>query len=97
MLSQAFVRQIYDIDPSLKDKVKYQQFDFHHYTSGNQFDSLKVLIAKVEKDVIEHSYFIENIQKKEVERLQNGVFRTNCLDSLDRTNVAQSKIGMFAL
>jgi hypothetical protein len=47
--------------------------------------------------VIEHGYFIENIQKKEVERLQNGVFRTNCLDSLDRTNVAQSKIGMFAL
>lgn len=29
--------------------------------------------------------------------MQRGVIRTNCLDSLDRTNVAQSKIGMVAL
>lgn len=29
--------------------------------------------------------------------MQLGVFRTNCLDSLDRTNVGQSKIGMVAL
>ena len=32
-----------------------------------------------------------------MEKLQTGVFRTNCLDSLDRTNVAQSKIGMVIL
>jgi hypothetical protein len=29
--------------------------------------------------------------------MQNGIIRTNCLDSLDRTNVAQSKIGMVVL
>ena len=29
--------------------------------------------------------------------MQNGVFRVNCLDSLDRTNVAQSKIAMTLL
>lgn len=34
---------------------------------------------------------------RSVESVQQGVFRTNCLDSLDRTNVAQSKLGMVAL
>lgn len=29
--------------------------------------------------------------------VQRGVIRTNCLDSLDRTNVAQSKVGMVVL
>ena len=34
---------------------------------------------------------------KSVESVQRGVFRTNCLDSLDRTNVAQSKIALVVL
>lgn len=29
--------------------------------------------------------------------MQKGVFRTNCLDCLDRTNVVQNKIGMNVL
>ena len=34
---------------------------------------------------------------KDVERLQNGVIRTNCIDCLDRTNVAQQMISMESL
>jgi hypothetical protein len=30
-------------------------------------------------------------------KLQRGVIRTNCIDSLDRTNDAQELIGYFAL
>lgn len=69
VLSNAYVRQVYDADPDYKDKIKYQQFDFHHYTSGNNFDSLKVLVSKMEKDIVEHGYFIENFAKREVEKL----------------------------
>lgn len=56
-----------------------------------------MLVAKVEKDLGEHHYFQEDIASKQVLTLQKGVFRTNCLDSLDRTNVGQGKIGLFIL
>ena len=46
---------------------------------------------------MKHGYFIENLAQKTVEAVQRGVIRTNCLDSLDRTNVAQSKIAMVSL
>jgi len=56
-----------------------------------------VLVQKVDKDAIEHGYFIENIKNRAVEKMQHGIIRTNCLDSLDRTNVAQGKIGLYVL
>ena len=46
------------------------------------------MVQKVEEDIVKHGYFIENVAKRQVEKLQQGVLRTNCLDSLDRTNVA---------
>ena len=55
------------------------------------------MIQKCDKDILKHGYFIENMAAKSVEAVQRGVIRTNCLDSLDRTNVAQSKIAMVAL
>ena len=91
------MRHVYNSLGSIKDKVKYQQYDFHHYTSGNNFDSLKVLVTKVDPDIEDHGYFQEELCLKQVMKLQKGVFRTNCLDSLDRTNVGQSKIGLYVL
>lgn len=38
------------------------------------------------------SYYSENLSEKCVMTTQKGVFRTNCLDCLDRTNLVQSKI-----
>jgi hypothetical protein len=67
ILSNAYVKHVYESE--IKDKIKYQQFDFHAYTKGNNFDSLKVLIQKVETDLLEHEYFIENIAKRSVEKL----------------------------
>ena len=34
---------------------------------------------------------------QDVERLQNGIIRTNCIDCLDRTNVAQQMICLESL
>lgn len=55
------------------------------------------MIQKVDDDILKHGYFVENLATKSVESVQMGVFRTNCLDSLDRTNVAQSKVSMVLL
>ena len=56
-----------------------------------------MLVTKVDPDIEDHGYFQEELCLKQVMKLQKGVFRTNCLDSLDRTNVGQSKIGLYVL
>jgi hypothetical protein len=94
-ITREYVRQVYESD--LKDNIKFLNFDFHHYCGGDKYQALKVMIQKIDQDLINHGYFVENINARSVESVQQGVFRTNCLDSLDRTNVAQSKLGMVAL
>lgn len=42
MLTKEFVRQVYESEN--KDRTKFLNFDFHHYTKGNQWEALKVLI-----------------------------------------------------
>jgi len=46
------------------------------------------MVHKVDKEIKDHVWLVEDVTRKAVERLQVGIIRTNCLDSLDRTNVA---------
>lgn len=55
------------------------------------------MISKLKVDLDLHGLFVENTSEKSVKKLQKGVIRTNCLDSLDRTNVGQAKIGIYML
>ena len=43
------------------------------------------------------SYFHLDSNKPEPVKLQTGVVRTNCMDNLDRTNVAQAAIAKWTL
>jgi len=45
ILTKEYVRQIYESE--FKDQLKFLHFDFHHYCSGDRYQSLKVLIGKV--------------------------------------------------
>lgn len=95
ILTKEFVRQLHECE--LKEKLRFQHFDFHGFCRGDKYDSLRVLVQKVELGIRDHGYFLEDQKTRKVQRLQAGVFRVNCLDSLDRTNVAQSKIGLTIL
>ena len=44
-----------------------------------------------------HRYFHWDPTRNEPYKLQNGVFRTNCMDNLDRTNVAQAAFAKWTL
>ena len=70
------------------EKLKFLNFDFHGFCGGDRYQALKVMIQKCDSEIMKHGYFIENLAQKTVEAVQRGVIRTNCLDSLDRTNVA---------
>ncbi|XP_022146568.1 phosphoinositide phosphatase SAC2 isoform X2 [Momordica charantia] len=50
-----------------------------------------------EKDVSNRAYANSILENHPVATFQNGVLRTNCIDCLDRTNVAQYAYGLVAL
>ncbi|WWC72748.1 uncharacterized protein I206_106712 [Kwoniella pini CBS 10737] len=98
-------------DPVIADKGHYLYFDFHHECRKLRFDKIQLLIDRLEPDLDKMGWYHSinptssqygnqpGAQEKEVTILskQGGIIRTNCMDCLDRTNVAQSALGRWAL
>ncbi|XP_049879957.1 phosphatidylinositol-3-phosphatase SAC1 isoform X2 [Pectinophora gossypiella] len=70
--------------------VRYEPFDFHAECRGMRYDRLNVLIDRISHEQTEFGYFMAN--GGSIMMQQTGVFRTNCVDCLDRTNVVQSML-----
>ncbi len=64
---------------------RYEAFDFHHECRNMNWQRLDVLVNRLSNDLHEFEYFMRGRVRKQ----QEGVFRTNCIDCLDRTNVVQ--------
>ena len=77
--------------------VNYTLFDFHSETRGDNFQRLNDLMTKIEKLLERFSFFVEDRFTRKTYQTQGGIFRSNCLDCLDRTNVTQTKISMLVL
>lgn len=79
-------------------RVGYFWFDFHKECRKMKYENLGKLVGHVEKELEQFSFFEMNITENYYQRsngavfqnIQRGVFRTNCIDNLDRTNVVQS-------
>ncbi|CAL1696347.1 unnamed protein product [Somion occarium] len=77
--------------------VRYEYFDFHNECKKLRWDRISVLIEKVEQDLVQYGYFHLDSSRDEPVKLQTGIVRTNCMDNLDRTNVAQAAIAKWTL
>lgn len=73
----------------------YQYFDFHSECSKMRWDRIQILIDCLEDDLKAQKYFKKDDQ--DVSNTQQSVFRTNCMDCLDRTNVVQSAVAKVVL
>jgi len=77
--------------------VRYHYFDFHKECGKMKWHRLNLLIQKLKPEIDSYGFFalpssgVSNITK------QIGVVRSNCIDSLDRTNVIQSMISEYIL
>ncbi|KAG0424248.1 hypothetical protein HPB47_000043, partial [Ixodes persulcatus] len=69
--------------------IKYEPFDFHHECRKMQWDRLSILMDRIQHDQDSFGFFMM-LYDGSVPLVQDGVFRTNCIDCLDRTNVVQS-------
>jgi SacI homology domain len=69
--------------------LHYVWFDFHAECKKMRWDNLSKLVDIVSKDFALYGYYAKDARGT-VTATQAGVFRTNCMDNLDRTNVVQS-------
>ncbi|KAK6633158.1 hypothetical protein RUM43_012902 [Polyplax serrata] len=86
LLEKAFKHQTENLENS---NIRYEAFDFHHECRKMRYDRLSVLIDRLAHEQDEFSYFLINSDGVVLSE-QEGIFRTNCIDCLDRTNVVQS-------
>ncbi|XP_075985235.1 phosphatidylinositol-3-phosphatase SAC1 [Anticarsia gemmatalis] len=75
--------------------VRYEPFDFHTECRGMRYYRLTVLTDRIAHEQKEFGYFLS--RGGTVLLRQSGVFRTNCVDCLDRTNVVQSLLARLQL
>ena len=85
------------------DRLHYVYFDFHHETKGMQMHRAMLLVEQLKEALLAQQYFrgvempATNGFGLEPRNLQTSVVRTNCMDSLDRTNVVQSMLARWTL
>lgn len=90
---QELERRYHDIITMLDNhNIKYEAFDFHSECKKMRWDRLSILVNRVAHEQDNLKYFLLGSDGKLLIS-QKGVFRTNCVDCLDRTNVVQSLLG----
>lgn len=68
--------------------VKHVWYDFHGETHGDRFYKINELMTELEDVLTEFGFFVrERFGQEKIVQKQIGVFRTNCIDCLDRTNL----------
>ncbi|KAK9242543.1 SacI homology domain-containing protein [Lipomyces tetrasporus] len=81
----------------LADQLRETQFDFHVETAKAGYVAANRILRFLQDDAEEFGFFLYDNQTKSTMLDQTGVFRTNCLDCLDRTNLIQQIISRLAL
>ncbi|KAH9945870.1 SacI homology domain-containing protein [Epithele typhae] len=77
------------------EDVRYHAYDFHAETRGMKYENISNLIDKLERTFESQGYFW--ISSDRIMSQQKGVFRVNCIDCLDRTNVVESAFARHVL
>ncbi|KAJ2492244.1 hypothetical protein IWW37_001556 [Coemansia sp. RSA 2050] len=75
--------------------IRYIPWDFHHETRGMHYERLELLLEQLKRETLDMCYHWR--VGEQVLTRQSGVFRVNCMDCLDRTNVVQSTIARSVL
>ncbi|XP_072177486.1 phosphatidylinositide phosphatase SAC2-like [Diadema setosum] len=92
IVGSAFMKHVLMYDSS---KLTYITFDFHEYCRGMRFDRVSVLLESIRDVIKEMRYCWADAEGVILE--QRGVFRVNCMDCLDRTNVVQTALARVVL
>ncbi|KDQ18061.1 hypothetical protein BOTBODRAFT_29373 [Botryobasidium botryosum FD-172 SS1] len=67
-------------------KARYHEFDFHKECKGMRYENISKLVTDLHRTFESQGYFW--VSGSQVMSKQHGVYRVNCIDCLDRTNVS---------
>ncbi|KAM3606692.1 uncharacterized protein V6R79_021435 [Siganus canaliculatus] len=76
-------------------KLTYVSFDFHEHCRGMKFENVQILTDAI-SDIITDMKWAW-VDQAGVICKQEGIFRVNCMDCLDRTNVVQAAIARVVM
>jgi synaptojanin len=82
----------YHVNNSIhSEDLSFTSFDLNKVLQTNEKEGLELLFQRISRDILVFGFNL-SCSESPNKRLQKGVFRVNCLDCLDRTNVAQDFI-----
>eukprot|EP00795_Rhopilema_esculentum_P012362 gene12362-3018_t len=92
IIGDAFLENILQYD---SPNLTFVNFDFHEYCAGMKFQNVTVLLDSITDCLKEMRYCW--VDDGGMVTDQQSVFRVNCMDCLDRTNVIQATIARAVL
>jgi adenine-specific DNA methylase len=96
VLSNAFTSAVKQLDYG-KDQVRMVNFDLNYECRGGNYDNVSYLMQDIHRMLDDYGFFLMDTDDNQIICTQKGVFRTNCMDCLDRTNLAQNEISRKVL
>lgn len=102
------LNQVLDLGGTNENRLLESQFDFHAETRGiGGYEAANMVRRLIQNRAQAFAYFLCEARPMHDEKAlpsgpapilqQEGIFRTNCLDCLDRTNLIQTIISQMAL
>ncbi|KAG0357701.1 inositol polyphosphate 5-phosphatase [Gamsiella multidivaricata] len=85
-LSQEYRSQVEDLGPLLRH-LHMTRFDYHSQVKGGNYEQIMALLNHVRGASERYGYFYHDLLSNTIVQTQRGVFRTSCLDCLDRQAV----------
>ncbi|EKX50055.1 PDZ_CTP_protease and SacI domain-containing protein [Guillardia theta CCMP2712] len=91
-LGLAYERMVQEAKKELEGDIVFIPFDFHNICGKLAFRNLPLLVNECSSQLESHGFCLLKVRDGGLreDRQQGGVMRVNCVDCLDRTNVAQS-------
>ncbi|RKP08950.1 Endonuclease/exonuclease/phosphatase, partial [Thamnocephalis sphaerospora] len=79
------------------ENITLKHFDFNNICRNGNLQNAELLVRQLEHSIRKFGYYTYDVNAQQMTTRQQGVFRTNCMDCLDRTNVMQSLISTRVL
>ncbi|KAM4031701.1 phosphatidylinositide phosphatase SAC2 isoform 2-T2 [Anomaloglossus baeobatrachus] len=92
VIGDAYMKQVLMFNCS---NLTYVTFDFHEHCRGMKFENVQTLTDAISDIIMEMKWCW--VDQAGVICKQEGIFRVNCMDCLDRTNVVQAAIARVVM
>lgn len=98
VVGSAYKDAMTQLPADVSSRVEFIPFDFHAECKGMHYENISKLVDRLDPEFHKLQYFwIGTRGESNIYCTQSGVFRTNCMDCLDRTNVVQSALARLVL